>query len=1568
MTFRKDLCNGFRAAVCSVTTIFVASVLLPSFLLASDVHAAVSQLPAPDQILVQSEAVATPVLRGLRLDPTNPLNIDFVVDTGDKKAINQEEAARLIRYFIAGLTVAEGDVWVNLSPYEEDRVTSDSLLNAELGDELLEQDYILKQLSSSVTYPESETGKEFWASAREKMAQQGIVGDLPMDTFNKIWIAPNTAEIYENGTTALINEASLKAMLEQDYLAAKNNSETANGDQVTKITASLMREIVVPEVEKAVNQSEEFSKLRQIYHSLVLASWFKQRFNDSFFSLYIDSGNTKGVNSKDAGLKDQIFGLYVDAFKKGVYNYVKKEYDATVNRKVKRAYFSGGVTVESSAVMEFTQDADYSRSKFDDANLQIIDSDAILTEEDALSVATQSSNVKIDFDINRNPPKLSIDSMHNTIMPNVEASFNFMKEMMQSEGLYTDEVAEHEKVIRERVEGALNRIATRLRDVKNKINTNATASEGGKFAYFASAANPLQWAHIIFMLEAIADHGVDKVIMVPQGIDERKPDLIDPTIRHPYNEHMLNTLFPGLIEYSDIALDNKDDGETNVYKMMRKYPNQDFDVSYMVGTDHNNIFVTSSRPDAFKIDTIGKFMEKGRKHNKLVADHPERAKKQQAQPFMMKRFGEHYQEIVQKDGDFDGTDIKFLEPFPIVVSATRIRNGFQGSDLPALVFLPVADANYYNLLKNVYSEAAEAAAAKKTDAKEVVTSIKSSEAIADFNDLVRQFRSGELFKTPILDQVGNETKETKPLSVRFDGVEQVVKDFFTIDIDGTMSPDLIISTLVAEHKKIMDQKEPISFKQKLDAELIEGIFSAYAYNKLDALVEQGQRNIKLELSEYLPALSIDQTKTVAKKFASQWNAKNENDPISISVSTTSSAVTSIDLKREYNDAYNYTEEVYLKVKGKDVKTTKHPARGMMTNFIYEASRALETLEARYIGDDLTKFYTQETALPLIAAVFEDNAEFFTELALQDHYQVSVSGQLNKPGYANAYNTARKILIDNLRTQAYESYTNEAAIELLSKNGMKAETAQMTVIFLDHYLHAKKGEGTAKSDLQTMIDNHVFEVDMARGTPTLVLNEEYSAKQSSAVLWETVDEKKLNDFLAQAITMSEEDKVFKNRVHVRMDAMMKIKDADFRRMTIDAVKYLALKRGLGVNSVNIRWEYGTVNDIMWALGQRVDYDGLSYTDAQKADVANFIKSNDIDVTVPSHAAVMPNLAKFAQALKVKDSKSISDVIAENSSLLNEEILAEGRRRNYNNPANATASDLVNPKSFDQDLVAMRLEKYDLAQQKQSSAVLWETVDEAKLNAYLAQPLSMSNEDKVYLSKVRVRMDSLMQIENAEWRNMLIDAVRYLALKRGVGTNGANMRYEFGTANDIMWALGQRADYDEVTYTDVQKADMANFIQANDIQVTVPSHASVMKDLKKFADAISNRGNKSVSEVIAGNDAALQEEILAEGRRRQYRNPANATISDVANRQAFDKDLVSSRLATLGMAQEKNVTSPATTGGIDMKFASSSISTAEGSVKIVLPKVDLQGAKGLTFKVVSIDSIDSIDEFMTYAWAK
>jgi len=336
-------------------------------------------LPAPGQMVALSPALNPAVLKGIKLDARDPFKFHFFVDKGDSglsvetplmASLLQKESEKLIKYFLASLTIPENDLWVNLSPYEKDRIVPEEFGQTQMGRDLLAEDYILKQITASLIYPESKLGKEFWQKVYAQAQDKYGTTNIPINTFNKVWILPDKAVVYENGGTAFILENHLKVMLEQDYLALSKNtvvlsaakdlkmpldSSSTSQNDVNALGSKIVREIVIPALTKEVNEGKNFSQLRQVFYSLILATWYKQKIKDSILNkIYSDRKKTQGlVIPAKAGIQVKaIYDQYLKAFKKGVYNYIKEEPDPLTNQTIPRKYFSGGVLCKPKIIPE----------------------------------------------------------------------------------------------------------------------------------------------------------------------------------------------------------------------------------------------------------------------------------------------------------------------------------------------------------------------------------------------------------------------------------------------------------------------------------------------------------------------------------------------------------------------------------------------------------------------------------------------------------------------------------------------------------------------------------------------------------------------------------------------------------------------------------------------------------------------------------------------------------------------------------------------------------------------------------------------------------------------------------------------------------------------------------------------------------------------------------------------------------------------------------------------------------------------------------------------------------------
>ena len=316
------------------------------------------RLPAPGVMVHLSPEFTPPILKGIKVHPDNPFRFDFILDKGDSQLSNdalKDESRKLIKYFLASLTIPEKDLWVNLSPYEKDRIIPRSFGLTEMGRDLLAEDYMLKQITASLIYPESEVGKKFWKRVYEEAYKKYGTTNIPVNTFNKVWIVPEKAVVYENvrAETAYVVESRLKVMLEQDYLSLEKHAAISSSD-ISSLGSTIVREIVIPQLTKEVNEDKNFAQLRQVYNSLILATWYKKKIQDSILGqVFEDKNKIQGLalTRRDSANGIQgIYQRYLQAFKKGVYNYIKADVDPVTQQPLPRKYFSGGASLAMTAM------------------------------------------------------------------------------------------------------------------------------------------------------------------------------------------------------------------------------------------------------------------------------------------------------------------------------------------------------------------------------------------------------------------------------------------------------------------------------------------------------------------------------------------------------------------------------------------------------------------------------------------------------------------------------------------------------------------------------------------------------------------------------------------------------------------------------------------------------------------------------------------------------------------------------------------------------------------------------------------------------------------------------------------------------------------------------------------------------------------------------------------------------------------------------------------------------------------------------------------------------------------
>ena len=97
-------------------------------------------LPKPGTMVNLSPGFIPAHLQGITIHQDNALQFDFLIHKGEgglDQDQKKEEYTKLVKYFMASLTIADKDQWVNLSPYENNRIIKYDFGKTEMGRDLL---------------------------------------------------------------------------------------------------------------------------------------------------------------------------------------------------------------------------------------------------------------------------------------------------------------------------------------------------------------------------------------------------------------------------------------------------------------------------------------------------------------------------------------------------------------------------------------------------------------------------------------------------------------------------------------------------------------------------------------------------------------------------------------------------------------------------------------------------------------------------------------------------------------------------------------------------------------------------------------------------------------------------------------------------------------------------------------------------------------------------------------------------------------------------------------------------------------------------------------------------------------------------------------------------------------------------------------------------------------------------------------------------------------------------------------------------------------------------------------
>ncbi|MFB3764522.1 MAG: hypothetical protein ACE14P_04650 [Methanotrichaceae archaeon] len=287
-------------------------------------------------------------------DGSGGVNFDLILKAekaeGAKPGINIQNATRIgAAAFMTGLAVNDNKFWVNLNPWEVDRIIDEELGQSEVGRIMLEADLQMKKDFGNYGNPcANETGKVLWGlldKKREDLVQRcmnkfpGEIKETSNIIFKPVqrhWIVPDKACAYSNESLIYIINASLTINSEPvtDHSSFQVNNQdinTLSRDCVEELNRSakeyaeyyknLEERMIQPYIVADINADEKYEDLREVYAALALAQWYKSKTtpHTDIFRDGLDSSSVSIFKSQTPWHPKDIWDQYVYSFKNGEY-------------------------------------------------------------------------------------------------------------------------------------------------------------------------------------------------------------------------------------------------------------------------------------------------------------------------------------------------------------------------------------------------------------------------------------------------------------------------------------------------------------------------------------------------------------------------------------------------------------------------------------------------------------------------------------------------------------------------------------------------------------------------------------------------------------------------------------------------------------------------------------------------------------------------------------------------------------------------------------------------------------------------------------------------------------------------------------------------------------------------------------------------------------------------------------------------------------------------------------------------------------------------------------------------
>ncbi len=308
---------------------------------------------------------------------TRGINFDYIFKAqkaeGSSHGIDLNDSMNLgFIAFKTGLAVHNYHLWVNLAPWDPDRIIDDQINQSDVGRIMLEADLQMKKDLSKYWNPcANETGKachDLLDKKHKALAQRctekfpGEIKNIDNIKFYAVTrqeILPDKVYAYTNGTQIYIINASLtidtSPILDHSYFKVVNqdNSTLSKGcleelnrslREYCEYNLELNKQKILPYVIAEVNHEEKYEDLREVYVALALAQWYLSHVSPSM-DIFQRNDSFNILKSQKPWSPIDIWRQFIDIYNKG--DYICWKNTTNGDRTMSRSYSGGGCRFQS---------------------------------------------------------------------------------------------------------------------------------------------------------------------------------------------------------------------------------------------------------------------------------------------------------------------------------------------------------------------------------------------------------------------------------------------------------------------------------------------------------------------------------------------------------------------------------------------------------------------------------------------------------------------------------------------------------------------------------------------------------------------------------------------------------------------------------------------------------------------------------------------------------------------------------------------------------------------------------------------------------------------------------------------------------------------------------------------------------------------------------------------------------------------------------------------------------------------------------------------------------------------